>query len=371
MLSQNNPIKNLQVKKLKKLGSGAFSDVFSGELLGGPSGSKKQSVAIKQFTTKYSTGVNYNDLKIQAAKEHELAKKFDHANCVKLLAFVCAPDGVSIIQELAVGGDLFSRIVPAKGVKTNFGKKMILGILNGLSYLHEQMNVVHMDLKAENILLDAHDTPKLADFDACMPCFTEVRIARGTAEIHPPELCGNSPAYKIVQPASDIWSAGLLVYLFLTGRYAWDHADQNDSQYAAFAKYGASGPPKDNNKTKKPAETNDQLWGSLSAQLAHTFDSMLAPTPDSRCSASQLHAMVSACWDRDVATLRGEKLPKVKSNRGKAKGLLRNVTKRHASRKQDSRHEANATNAAIEKHPKKAKAAERKKQAKITSETLL
>jgi interleukin-1 receptor-associated kinase 1 len=46
----------------------------------------------------------------------------------------------------------------------NIRYKIIMGICNGLHFLHEECRIIHMDLKPENILMDSNMKPKIADF---------------------------------------------------------------------------------------------------------------------------------------------------------------------------------------------------------------
>jgi interleukin-1 receptor-associated kinase 1 len=46
----------------------------------------------------------------------------------------------------------------------NIRYKIIIGICNGLHFLHEECRIIHLDLKPENILMDSNMKPKIADF---------------------------------------------------------------------------------------------------------------------------------------------------------------------------------------------------------------
>nr|KJB34803.1 hypothetical protein B456_006G084600 [Gossypium raimondii] len=114
-----------------KLGQGGFGAVYKGQL---PNG---EEIAVKRL----SKGSGQGDLEFKT--EVQLVAKLQHRNLVRLL----------------------DRIRRAElDWETRF--KIIHGIVRGLLYLHEdsRLRIIHRDLKASNILLDAEMVPKIADF---------------------------------------------------------------------------------------------------------------------------------------------------------------------------------------------------------------
>ncbi|GJN06812.1 hypothetical protein PR202_ga24577 [Eleusine coracana subsp. coracana] len=102
--------------------------------------------------------------------------------------------------------------------------KIIKEICEGLSYLHQQ-NIVHLDLKPANILLDHHMVPKITDF-GISKCFDEKQTRAITKN-----LCG-SMGYMapesfdgVITFKSDIYSLGIIIIEMLTGQKRYDEID--------------------------------------------------------------------------------------------------------------------------------------------------
>ncbi|VDO45155.1 unnamed protein product [Haemonchus placei] len=109
-------------------------------------------------------------------------------------------------------------------------------LLQGLSFLHG-LYVAHRDIKPENILIDKRGNLKIADFGLA-DCYRESddepdrRLSRicGSYEYLSPQVFNTDYS----GPKNDVWSAGIVLIVMLTGDLAWDRADISDTNYALW-----------------------------------------------------------------------------------------------------------------------------------------
>lgn len=139
-------------------------------------------------------------------KEVALLQKLKHPNIVTYFGLEREEFHLNIFMELCPGGSLRTLIKKFGTLSENLIKRYIKQVLFALEYLH-QHNVVHGDIKCDNILIDLQSNVKLADFGASRQILESGSCMRpivGTPNFMSPEVVKQEDSGI----ASDIWSLG-------------------------------------------------------------------------------------------------------------------------------------------------------------------
>ncbi len=116
-----------------------------------------------------------------------------------------------------IGGEVFDRLIEHGNFGENQTAALIVQLLCAVNYIHEK-GIVHRDLKLENLLYydDAEDSKILvADFGLSewILDINEASPICGTPGYMAPEVISE----KIISPAADVWSIGVITYILLAG----------------------------------------------------------------------------------------------------------------------------------------------------------
>ncbi|XP_067471949.1 myosin light chain kinase, smooth muscle isoform X2 [Thunnus thynnus] len=152
-----------------------------------------------------------------ARKEIELMNYLHHPKLVQCLAAYDHKPEMVMVMEFIAGGELFERIVDDNFEHTEPASvRYMQQILEGIAYMHQQ-NIVHLDLKPENIVcVDTTGTSiKIIDFGLAsrLDGDAPLKVMHGTPEFVAPEVISFEP----VGLATDMWSIGVICYILLSG----------------------------------------------------------------------------------------------------------------------------------------------------------
>ncbi|PQM33277.1 G-type lectin S-receptor-like serine/threonine-protein kinase LECRK3 [Prunus yedoensis var. nudiflora] len=141
---------------MEELGRGAFATVFKG-ILASDDG---KCVVVKRL----DTTVRENDLEFRA--EVSSIGRTNHRNLVQLLGFCNEGQHRILVYEFMSNGFLASLLFGDSRPSWYRRRDIALGTARGLFYLHEQCSsqIIHCDIKPQNILLDDSFTARIADF---------------------------------------------------------------------------------------------------------------------------------------------------------------------------------------------------------------
>ena len=220
------PNTNIDFYKYGRLiGQGAFGKVNLGlNVLTG------RVVAIKSFNKKNLNSPNNENMR-KIIYETNLMKKLNHPNITKILEMFEDEKYILIIMEYINGGNLFSFVKKRRKLTEKISKFLFKQIILGIKHIHSK-NIVHRDVKLENILIDLNNTIKICDFGIGRILSSPDELLHdqcGTPMYMAPEilLCSKDKGYKGFPV--DIWSAGIALYIMLSGALPFSVKNENDS----------------------------------------------------------------------------------------------------------------------------------------------
>ena len=219
------PNTNLDFYKYGRLiGQGAFGKVNLGlNVLTG------RVVAIKSFNKKDIDSPNNETMK-KIIYETNLMKKLNHPNVTKILEMFEDEKYILISMEYINGGNLFSFVKKRRKLTEKISKFLFKQIILGIKHIHSK-NIVHRDVKLENILINLNNTIKICDFGISKILNSPDELLHdqsGTPMYMAPEIFTlKEKGYKGFPV--DIWSAGISLYIMLSGALPFSIKNENDS----------------------------------------------------------------------------------------------------------------------------------------------
>ncbi|KAJ3261946.1 Protein kinase [Chytriomyces hyalinus] len=190
---------NLIYRKVKKVGEGASGKVYLARNIADPSAS---TVAIKEML------LSKQPRKDLLVNEIMIMKECVHPNIVKYMdSFLVGPD-LWLILEYMDGGKLTDIIDAHTRLKEPQIASICNEIIKGVIHLHKR-NIIHRDIKSDNVLIGRDGAIKLTDFGYSAR-ISVARKQRSTLVGTPYWMAPEVVKMKPYGPKVDIWSTGIL-----------------------------------------------------------------------------------------------------------------------------------------------------------------
>lgn len=247
---------------------------INGEVLMGRDKVTSERVAIKSVPYEGDMSLAED---VEAEEEIRIVKSLNHPNLVRTYDVFrdTTKKKTYIVMEYVAGGELFARVAGESGsmIKEGDAARIARNILDSLVYLHKQ-NIVHRDIKLENILCLDEDEQKpvqvkLADFGLSSKLSGKsptLNSLVGTSFYLAPEIISKAGYGASV----DMWACGIVLYIMLSGQFPF--CGDNDEEYYK-------------NVVEQALEFPDSEWGTVSPDAIDFIRDLLDKNPETRKTA--------------------------------------------------------------------------------------
>eukprot|EP01041_Mallomonas_annulata_P003991 gene3991-7947_t len=193
-------------KKVKYLGKGSYGAAILVEL----KSNSTQKFVIKEVVIGHLKESEQDS----ARKEAEVLNQMNHSNITMYIESFVENSKLYIVMEFADGGDLSGSVKQRKSTGKKWSEdevmRIFVQICLALKHVHDK-NILHRDLKSQNIFLTSKGIVKLGDFGIAKVLDASEDQARtqiGTPYYLSPEICESRPYGR----SSDMWSLGVVLY---------------------------------------------------------------------------------------------------------------------------------------------------------------
>ena len=195
---------------LEKVGSGSFGEVHRAW-----DPRLNRQVALKLMNAR---AAELPEAGARVLEEARLLARVEHPNVVRIYGIEEHDGQLGIWMEFVEGTDLASVVLERGRLDAEEAARLGAELCSALEAVH-QSNVVHKDVKAQNIMLRRDGRPVLMDFGAGrvrkMREGESELVVTGTPRYMAPETFRREPA----TPQSDLYSVGVLLYNLVTGDF--------------------------------------------------------------------------------------------------------------------------------------------------------
>src|SRR5437764_4798327 len=175
-------------------------------------------VAIKTILKSHMDERVAKDYSSRFRREAQAVGKLNHPNVVQVHDYGEEGDMAYLVMEFIKGRELKTYFDENQRFDLKAAVRIMSELCEGLEFAHKA-GIIHRDVKPGNVMLDAEQRVKLTDFgvariqDATGTHMTQAGSMVGTPAYMSPEQIAGRP----VDARSDVFSAGIILYQFLTG----------------------------------------------------------------------------------------------------------------------------------------------------------
>ena len=209
---------------IKKIGKGAFGSVFLVE----------DTIISEEIILKFLNAQFVTDESIIKRFIYELrfARKITHPNVIRIYDMLSFGKAHAISMEYFRSHTLSAEVKDKKPMEIERAKKFTFDVCSGMESAHAA-NVVHRDLKPNNILIDENSILKIVDFGvAAATQSTDTKLTKtGLLVGTPTYMAPEQVLGKDVDERTDIYSLGAIMYEMLTGKPPYSGKDSMSIMY--------------------------------------------------------------------------------------------------------------------------------------------